>query len=110
MKKFKPRPDGYTIETRKGVRKLSHTWVWEEHFGKVPAGHHIHHKNGKRADNRIENLEAIKPLDHKRLHCGYQKTKSGKWLKPCCMCRKLLPLESAFYLHDRYNPHPQHEC
>lgn len=39
--------------------------VWEEYYGRdVPAGYHIHHINGIRNDNRIENLLALPASEH----------------------------------------------
>lgn len=35
---------------------VEHIWVWEQHHGKLPKGHLIHHINGVKHDNRIENL------------------------------------------------------
>lgn len=40
-------------------------WVWEEANGEsVPPGHHIHHLNGVRDDDRPENLVCIKQEKH----------------------------------------------
>lgn len=101
--------EGYLRETINWVRKLQHIRVWEEKYGPVPFGHHIHHKNGIRHDNRLKNLEVLKPLDHHRKHAGYRKTNSGVWLKRCNTCKKFLPL-SQYYYQDQFKPHPKYEC
>lgn len=43
----------------KGSKKIQyqHRVVWEEAYGPLTDGQNIHHKNGNRADNRLENLE-----------------------------------------------------
>jgi hypothetical protein len=33
--------------------------IWEEHFGKLPKGYLIYHKDGDNKNDSIENLEAI---------------------------------------------------
>jgi len=49
-----------------------HLLVWEAHNGSLPEGHHIHHLNGIKDDNRIENLCSMPSKEHKyyipRLH------------------------------------------
>lgn len=45
-----------------------HRMVWYDAYGEIPAGHDIHHKNGDRLDNRLENLECISHGDHTRHH------------------------------------------
>ena len=45
-----------------------HKVVWEKYNGKISKGYHIHHKNGIKDDNRIENLEIISAKEHTELH------------------------------------------
>jgi len=46
----------------------AHIWLWERHYGEVPQGFHVHHINGIRTDNRIENLALLEAGEHIRLH------------------------------------------
>ncbi len=41
------------------IRVSAHRLVFRHFFGDIPDGCVINHKNGKRADNRPQNLEAI---------------------------------------------------
>ena len=104
-----PQKDGYVRRTINGRRKLEHVWIWEKHKGPIPFGHQLHHKNGVRHDNRIENLEALKPLDHARKHAGCYK-KKGRWLKPCRTCGRHLDLKKGFYGKGYTTSLVQHEC
>lgn len=45
-----------------------HRVVWEAGNGVQPKKSHIHHKDGNRANNSLDNLECVTPSEHVRLH------------------------------------------
>lgn len=57
-RKFTPRHDRYWRATA-GDRKQLHVYIWEREFGKLPAGHGIHHKDLDRGNNDLANLECL---------------------------------------------------
>lgn len=44
--------------------------IYEKHHGKISKGYHIHHKDGNPLNNDINNLEAMPPEEHNKLHEG----------------------------------------
>ena len=58
----------YVTINKKCKRIRYHRSVWEKHNGEIPAGYDIHHKNGDKLDNRLENLEAMHHNEHAVLH------------------------------------------
>lgn len=63
-------PGGYLIASLDGHHVCyQHRYVMERHLGrKLTTREHVHHLNGDRTDNRIENLEVIDASEHARRH------------------------------------------
>lgn len=68
---YAPDPYGYFRKTS-GDRKWLHHAVWEHHFGPIPPGHEIHHRDENKANNDPRNLESLTPSDHGQVHNPYQ--------------------------------------
>jgi len=47
-----------------GKYRPEHCLIWEQHSGSLPKGWHVHHINGVKDDNRIENLQAMPSKKH----------------------------------------------
>ena len=65
--------DGYVLirnsdPTSKTRYHREHILVWEAANGPTPKGWHVHHLNGIKDDNRLENLLAMSKSDHHRNH------------------------------------------
>lgn len=91
-----------------GRARLEHCLVWEAVHGPIPKGMHVHHKNGDRIDNAIENLELLTPLEHAREHSGC-KLIGEVWWKPCRTCAETKPV-TAFYRFKRQFDFECKEC
>lgn len=60
--------NGYIAITIYGKRNYMHRVVWEQYYGDIPNGFIIHHRDGNKLNNSIENLELISNAEHSRLH------------------------------------------
>lgn len=70
---------------KEGKLRFEHNIIWENHFGKIPLGMQIHHIDLDKANNNIDNLKLVTPLEHKRLHSGCI-LKESIFYKPCKIC------------------------
>jgi hypothetical protein len=96
-------PFGYrriTCKDRK--QRFEHVIVWESHHGPIPEGMELHHRNGDKLDNRLENLKLVTRLEHKRIHSGCIRIGS-RWLKRCRRCQWYRPVDTEFYEYKGRN-------
>jgi hypothetical protein len=67
------------LKNGKRVTSYEHRYVWEQANGKIPEGFHIHHRDGNKRNNKIENLELKEIKKHISEHnTGYKHTESAK--------------------------------
>ena len=92
---------GYRRVRMPGTKRfrMEHVLVWESRHGPVPPGRELHHVNGNKLDNRIENLQSVTRLEHKRIHSGCV-LRDGTWWKPCHHCAVLQPVENYYRKPD----------
>lgn len=68
---------GYYLNGTLNLR--AHRYAYEQANGPIPPGFQIHHKDGDKANNHPDNLEALSASDHMRLHGDMRKV-DPKWI------------------------------
>lgn len=87
---IKPMQNGYVRVWRgphhplagKDGNVLAHRLVLHDAGIAIPDGWNVHHKNGNKQDNRLENLEVLPKSEHHRLHireAGCVVNQYGTW-------------------------------
>lgn len=60
--------DGYLHIWRDGKLWRYHRWLWTETNGSIPDGYVLHHIDGDKINNNLQNLELLKNSEHTKLH------------------------------------------
>jgi hypothetical protein len=66
-RRFTLRENGYYAETT-GEREYLHRAMWIEANGPIPRGYEVHHKNGDKEVNELDNFELLSSADHGKAH------------------------------------------
>lgn len=87
----------YKLIRINGKQILEHRYIWEQAFGPIPKGYDIHHIDGIKDHNVLENLQLVTRLEHRRLESKSYKKIGGFWWKVCSKCRGVSIPEEGFY-------------
>jgi len=106
-----PLSDGYRQVRANGIIYKLHRVVWVMHFGEIPEGKVVNHKDRNRSNNRLENLEVVWPHENvahgmlaemlsKEIYCHETSTVYPS-LKQAAADLKLSACNISMVLHNR---------
>jgi hypothetical protein len=61
-----------------------HQYKYEKEIGPIVEGHHIHHRDGNKRNNKIANLLMLSASEHSILHNHNKKERFPEWYKKQC--------------------------
>ena len=76
-----------------------HRWVWEMSHGLIPDGYDVHHKDGDRHNNDLDNLELLtkaEHIEHHRQESHQHISIGGVVHRKCQKCFKWKPLTKYY--------------
>jgi hypothetical protein len=111
-------PDGYKRISHYGYVQIKHgnTFVYEHRYiieqsgRKIKPNEVVHHINGNRTDNRIENLVILTKADHNKHHFKKVVWDKIRPLGSKSRIKKQLPRPEPTYEGQRWNHHKKRKC